>query len=65
MAKRDWRRAHFHGRRTDSKYGAGVILPNGTVTPSMPMDNLARRAERAKRHWKKELTRRGVRVRGL
>jgi hypothetical protein len=65
MSRIDWRRTRYRGRRTESKYGAGVILPNGTVTPSIPMDNLARRAERAKRHWKKELTRRGVRVLGL
>jgi hypothetical protein len=65
MSRMDWRRTKFRGRRTESKFGAGVILPNGTVTPSMPMDNLARRAERAMRRWKKERARRGVRVRGL
>jgi hypothetical protein len=49
----DWRRArrwHFH----ESKYGRGVVLANGQVTPS-PTDELDGRAERAMRAWERSL----------
>jgi hypothetical protein len=53
-ARLDWRRA---GRRRphESKYGPGVVLRNGAVTPRLPMDALARRADRAMRAWQRSL----------
>jgi hypothetical protein len=49
----DWRRAIKY-REVESKYGRGVTLRNGQVTPS-PTDELSRRAERAMRVWLRKL----------
>jgi hypothetical protein len=51
----DWRRAR-KWQSLESKYGSGVILPNGEVTPPRPQDDLGRRAERAMRVWQRTLS---------
>jgi hypothetical protein len=55
MNKIDWRRARAR-RKTESKYGDGVVLKNGAVTPAIPRDSLARRADQAWCKWKYHLS---------
>jgi hypothetical protein len=50
----DWRRA-VRRRPYESKFGQGVVLRNGAVTPQVPMDTLARRADQAMRAWQRSL----------
>jgi hypothetical protein len=53
----NWRRA-CKRRPSESKYGAGVVLDNGSITPRITPDDLAKRAESAMRDWIKTLHRR-------
>jgi len=56
MSKRmDWRRAKVW-RSRESKFGTGVILPNGEMTPVLPQDSLSRRADRVMRAWQRKLS---------
>jgi len=50
----DWRRA-ARQRPHESKYEPGTVLRNGAITPRLPMDALARRADQAMRVWKRSL----------
>lgn len=52
----NWQRAR-RWQNCESKYGANVVLPNGSITPGLPKDDLARRAADAMRVWRRSLNR--------
>lgn len=55
MSRRlNWERAK-RPRRHESKYGRGVVLSNGYVTPS-PKDTLSLRADKAMNAWVSKLS---------
>jgi hypothetical protein len=56
-ARMNWSRAR-RWRDSESKYGANVVLPNGSITPPLPKDDLAKRAADAMRIWQRSLSRR-------
>jgi hypothetical protein len=45
-------------QNSESKYGANVVLRNGSITPGLPKDDLTRRAEKAMRLWQRSLNHR-------
>jgi hypothetical protein len=49
----NWKRCSKQrlSRDVESKYGEGFQFPSGSVTPKLPRDALARRAEKALRRW--------------
>jgi hypothetical protein len=51
----NWQNAR-RWRNYESKYGANVVLPNGSTTPPLRKDDLARRAESAMRVWRRSLS---------
>jgi hypothetical protein len=53
----NWQRAR-RWQNCESKYGANVVLPNGSITPGLPKDDLARRAAKAMRIWRRSLSNR-------
>jgi len=50
----NWERAKRRGRH-ESKYGRGVVLSNGHVTPSAK-DKLSMRADKAMNSWVSKLS---------
>lgn len=48
----DWRRAR-QPKPSENAIGEGFKRNNGTVTPILPKDNLAKRAAAAQREWMK------------
>jgi hypothetical protein len=55
MSRMDWGRCKARGRATESKYGNGVILQNGSRTQVVVKDSLAQRADRAMQLWQRKL----------
>jgi hypothetical protein len=53
----NWSRAR-RWQDCESKYGANVVLSNGSITPPLPKDDLTRRSESAMRDWLRGLSRR-------
>jgi hypothetical protein len=53
----NWSRAR-RWQNCESKYGANVVLSNGSIAPPLGKDDLARRAESAMRVWRRSLSRR-------
>jgi hypothetical protein len=51
----DWKKCRLQGRTTESKYGSGVILPNGARTANIAKDSLAQRANAEMRRWLSKL----------
>ena len=49
----DWRRAK-PGKPTENAIGEGFKRKDGTVTPVLPKDSLAKRAAKAERKWFQE-----------
>jgi hypothetical protein len=55
MSRMDWKKCRLQGRATESKYGSGVILPNGAKTAIVATDSLAKRANAEMRRWLRTL----------
>jgi hypothetical protein len=53
-SRMNWQRARPY-RPQESKYGAGVVLPSGAVTPTPSQDELGRRAWHEYRKWERTL----------
>lgn len=49
----NWKRARTP-KATEDAMGEGFVRHNGTVTPILPKDSLAKRAAAAERTWLKE-----------
>jgi hypothetical protein len=56
MSKLNWTRCKRQGRATEAKYSPGYVLPNGVVTTGPRKDQLAYRAARAMRAWRRTLS---------
>ena len=55
-SKLNWERCKAQGRTTEPNYRPGTVLPNGVVVTGPRKDNLAYRADRAMRAWKRKLS---------
>jgi len=53
----NWKRAR-RWQHCESKYGPNFVLPNGSITPALPKNDLAQRAAAAMRIWRRSLSRR-------